>query len=136
MTTPPNIQHLVQLWIDKAEEDYIAAQHLLLLNALMPTSVICFHAQQIVEKYLKALLTQRQISVPKTHDMEVLVLLIQDAELIGLKDFEIFDLSEYAVETRYPGMDEPSSLTPEVARKAFETAGRVRNAIRKVLGNP
>ena len=29
--------------------------------------VVGFHAQQAVEKYLKALLTQRQIEFPKTH---------------------------------------------------------------------
>ena len=47
-----------------------AAVYLLGLGVVAPTDIICFHAQQCVEKYLKSILVLHQIPVPKTHDIE------------------------------------------------------------------
>ncbi len=38
-----------------------------------PTDTVCFHAQQCVEKYLKAVLVSEAIDFPKTHDLEELM---------------------------------------------------------------
>lgn len=57
-------------WVRKAESDLIMASHTLKLGTDCPTDTVCFHAQQTVEKYLKALLVVRNIVFPKTHDIE------------------------------------------------------------------
>jgi len=57
-------------WARKAENDLKNATHALKLGAECPTDTVCFHAQQCVEKYLKALLTFLGIDFPKTHDAE------------------------------------------------------------------
>jgi len=44
---------LVKLWIRKAENDLVAAEHLLTVRPHTPYDTICFHAQQCAEKYLK-----------------------------------------------------------------------------------
>lgn len=65
---------------------------------------ICFHAQQAVEKALKAVLIDCGIDFPLTHDIEVLLELV-DQDRIELPS-ELANaglLTPYAVETRYPG---------------------------------
>ncbi len=41
-------------WIAKAENDLKNAAHTLKLGTECPTDTVCFHAQQCVEKYIKA----------------------------------------------------------------------------------
>jgi HEPN domain-containing protein len=60
-------------WLAKAENDLTNAAHTLKLGASCPTDTVCFHAQQCVEKYLKALLVVEGIDFPKTHDLEATV---------------------------------------------------------------
>lgn len=50
----PEVVAVAREWLDVAEGDLAAAR--LLLNAGGPAFAVCFHAQQAVEKYLKALL--------------------------------------------------------------------------------
>ena len=57
-------------WVAKAEEDLTTAAHTLRLGRSCPTGAVCFHAQQTVEKYLKAYLVSRGTPFPKTHDIE------------------------------------------------------------------
>jgi HEPN domain-containing protein len=63
-------------WVRKAESDLMNAVHTLKLGADGPTDTVCFHAQQCIEKYLKALLVLRAIDFPRTHDLEKLVSLL------------------------------------------------------------
>ena len=55
---------LVLQWIGKAEQD-LAAAGILLTNATRLPSVIAFHAQQAVEKYLKAILVRPSGLLPE-----------------------------------------------------------------------
>ncbi|MBY0525833.1 MAG: HEPN domain-containing protein [Gemmataceae bacterium] len=41
-----------------------------------PVEAVCFHAQQCVEKYLKAILVYRSIPFPKSHNIRVLMALV------------------------------------------------------------
>ena len=47
---------VISEWVIKAENDLTTAAHTLKLGEDCPTDTVCFHAQQCVEKYLKALL--------------------------------------------------------------------------------
>jgi HEPN domain-containing protein len=73
MNAPPELTRLVRLWVEKAEHDLRNATHTLTLEEDCPFDTVCFHAQQCVEKYLKALLTLRQIEFSKTHDLTELL---------------------------------------------------------------
>jgi len=94
--------------------------------------VICFHAQQAVEKYLKAFLIFQQIDFRKTHDTsELLNLCIQaDQNLEKLQNLKIEKLTYYAVESRYPGFYEPDL---EDAKEALLIAENVRELVLKRL---
>lgn len=64
--------------------------------------VLGFHAQQAVEKLLKALLSQRGLKYPRTHDLEKLALqLTQAGESLPVTPLPLKELNAYAVQFRY-----------------------------------
>ena len=68
---------------------------------------LCFHAQQAAEKALKALLIARRIEFPRTHNLRILLDLLP-TEIAGGDDLgAAAGLTDYAVTTRYPGLEEP-----------------------------
>ena len=94
-------------WIENARAD------LALARIPLPPGVfyehLCFHAQQAVEKSVKAVLLAFEVDFPPTHNLRVLIdLLPPEARVIPiLKD--AVDLTLYAVVTRYPSDFEPVS---------------------------
>jgi len=117
-------------WIAYAEEDFSAAKTLLdLKKPLLAT--VCFHAQQCVEKYLKALLILKDVGFPKTHDLPTLdTLCNQNGILTGFDPQQLTDLTKYAVQARYPG----SQPTLQETKEAVEIAKSVRRFARSFLG--
>ncbi|MXV77828.1 HEPN domain-containing protein [Candidatus Poribacteria bacterium] len=116
-------------WVEKAEEDYITVE-LLLPSPISSKSVICFHAQQCIEKYLKAWLQEANIPAPRTHKLEDLLNLI----VPSIPEWQAWNqdfstLSNHAVDIRYPG----KSATAENLEHAVKTCEIVRNAVRKSL---
>jgi HEPN domain-containing protein len=51
-------------------------------------SLIAFHAQQAVEKAVKALLVKHQVDFPKTHDLEELLALAKEAGVVWPAEVE------------------------------------------------
>ncbi len=122
---------IVQQWIQKAENDIRTAKHTLTLKEHCPFEIVCFHAQQCSEKYLKALLVSRQIEFPKTHDLRVLIQLVPSDIKLNLELRRVFSLNRYAIETRYP--DSFETITREEAEEAVSIAQEVRKAVRSFL---
>jgi HEPN domain-containing protein len=118
-------------WIAKADNDLKTAAHTLKLGDKCPTDTVCFHAQQCVEKYLKAFLVVLEIEFPRTHDIEILVSLIPKGIRFPLTIEEQRRLTEYATVMRYPGPYEPILLSE--AKQAVKLARQVRQKIRKLL---
>lgn len=120
----------VNEWIEKAEEDFHVALSLRRMRRHLPHNAVCFHAQQCVEKYLKAILEKQRAVIRKTHALPVL--LDQCAEvhpmLMALRP-DMVRLSVYAVEFRYPG----ESATTEDAVAAIAIMKRSRADLRRVL---
>jgi HEPN domain-containing protein len=121
---------VVSEWVLKAENDLKNAAQALRLGDDCPTDTVCFHAQQCIEKYLKALCVLRGTDFPKTHDVKTLMALLPVAARpsIAVEDQE--RITDYATGPRYPGWPE-ISLTE--ARRAVALARRVRKEIRKRL---
>jgi HEPN domain-containing protein len=117
-------------WTAKADNDLKAAAYLLKVEDC-PTDTVCFHAQQCVEKYTKALLVSQGTAFRKTHDLGELTALLPPRLRPSLDDKERDRLTEYATITRYPGDYEPISLTE--ARQAVKIARRVRREVRRIL---
>jgi HEPN domain-containing protein len=122
---------VVREWIVKAENDLTNAVHTLKLKEKCPTDTVCFHAQQAVEKYFKALLVYRDIDFKKTHDISELAGLLPKSLHTGMSVAEQELLTDYATVTRYPGDYEPIPLAE--ARKAVTIVRRFRKQIRALL---
>jgi HEPN domain-containing protein len=118
-------------WVQKAENDLKAAVQILKLGKAAPMDTICFHAQQCVEKYLKAVLVQHRTPVPKTHNIQVIMKLVPPRRRLEILGDEQKQLTAYAAMTRYPeaGLD----ISFAEARKAAGIARRVRRQIRPFL---
>lgn len=132
MRPPEDIKRgFVQQWIEKAESDFGAAEHLFSQDTPY-LDAIGFHAQQAAEKYLKAFLVDHQIEFPKTHSIAELLDLgaMADPDLtVGLKD--AIALTPYGVDIRYP-IDFPK-MTKDKAREALELARKVRDRLLPLL---
>jgi HEPN domain-containing protein len=117
---------LAAQWIEKAGHDLVTARAVLTLPD-GPTDTPCFHAQQAVEKALKALLTKHGKRFAKVHDL----LVHFDAAVVLLPDLcpfreRIADLAGYAVTVRYPGdSPDPSRRDAQSAVRAAEEVVRM-----------
>ena len=121
---------VIRAWVAKAENDLKNGAHTLTLGAECPTDTVCFHAQQCVEKYIKALLVFRATPFRKTHDIYAVRSLLPPRLRPSLvrKDQKL--LTQYATVRRYPlGPD----ITLSEARRAVALARRVRREIRRHL---
>jgi HEPN domain-containing protein len=93
--------------------------------------VVCFHCQQSAEKYLKGLLEELGLRVPKTHDLNgVLRLLLSHHPTLRSLRRGLDFLTQFAVDTRYPG----ENATKRQTEAAVRWEDRVRTAARKLLG--
>jgi HEPN domain-containing protein len=128
MRVPETILTLVREWIVKADHDLTVAIHILKLGKDAPPETLGFHAQQCVEKYLKAILVYRCIPFTKTHVIRDLMALVPRRYLPALDKGMQVDLTRYASVTRYPVPGPDISLT--AARKAVTAARRVRRQVR------
>ena len=122
---------VVQEWVEKAENDLKNAAHTLKMGADCPTDTVCFHAQQCVEKYLKAFLVLKGKDFPRTHDISELTALLPGGLKVVLAVEDERRLTSYATMVRYPGSSTPILLSE--ARSAVDTARRVRRQIRGLL---
>lgn len=132
MNEPPD-PATVRVWLTKAAHDLKNAEHTLRLpDPECPLDTVCFHAQQCVEKFLKAYLTARRTPFEKTHDLGQLFYLCRaDAGLILELD-GIQGLTHYAVESRYVEVvsEEPDRAEAE---QAVALARKTQEAIRRRL---
>ena len=85
---------------------------------------LCFDAQQAAEKSIKAVLLFLGIQFRFVHDIAELLTLLENHGVIPPEEIKAAaELTNYAVETRYPGPTEP--VTEEEYKQAFQTAEAV-----------
>jgi len=117
-------------WIGKAEGDYFSALREYRARKHVNYDSACFHAQQCVEKYLKAVLIDLGIPFPKTHDLLPLLGACSKRHALWASWHDDAEwLSQYAVLFRYPG----ESATRDDAKKAVGIVKRLSPELRHAL---
>lgn len=113
----------------KAEEDFEAAESL--HAARLSPSAVCFHAQQYMEKYIKAYLVRSRVHFPRTHELNELLDLLAPL-LPGVRVLRPAGkrLDPYAIRARYPG---PQEVVPRPAT-AVRDMNTVRDIMRRAMG--
>ncbi len=128
MPTPEELE-VAELFLRKADSDLSAARALA-RDPDQQDDVVGFHAQQAIEKSLKAVLTVRGFEIPRTHDLDLLTRLVA----AGPDDFpdelrEARELSPWAVATRY------DDITARLDRSAaVDIADRIVTWARTCVG--
>jgi HEPN domain-containing protein len=123
----------VKEWTVKAEADFSTAARELKASESPNFDAVCFHAQQCVEKLMKALLIHLGIVPPRSHDLtELERLLAPVGPQWSWPVQELRFLTRAAVDFRYPG----ESADIEEATEALDIATRLRERLRLLLGLP
>ena len=126
MKTPRD--HALAL-LHKAAHDLFAARAILAAGEAFDT--VCFHAQQTVEKSLKAVLAAHEVEYPRRHDLGELLELVKPwVPEVARDAAPIISLAPYAVEIRYEVEFEPSG---DQATEAVRTAAEVYELIKHAL---
>ena len=120
-------------WLSKAEGDFHTARRELRARREPNYDAACFHAQQGVEKYLKAVLIEAGLAFSKTHDLLLLLdLCLPVVPLLDTFRSSLAILKNFAVHIRYPGEE----ATRTEARDVLQRAEAIRTALREHLGVP
>ena len=125
------MNELVREWIEKAEADSRTAERESVVTDGPNWDAVCFHAQQAIEKYFKALLQEQGIPFPRIHDLTILGKLLfptypeWEVALDSLKQLSLF-----AVELRYPG----EAAFKQDAIQAVEIMREWRTRLRETVG--
>ena len=124
-----NQADLARGWLLKGDSDRTTAERL--LDGPGPYDTACFHTQQAVEKYLKAVIAFAGRPIPRTHDLDVLYdQCVPMAPDLNLDRTQLATLTPYAVQLRYDNDFWPSE---ETAQQALDMVNRVRAAVLDVL---
>ena len=122
----------VTRWLELAEVDLKAARMLMKEGDLLP--IVCFHAQQSVEKCLKALIESKDLNPPKSHDLLMLYGKVDDT--LNLDEDTLAKLNQVYIDSRYPASlgSLPEGL-PDVedAKGFFAFAGAVLSQVKTIL---
>lgn len=120
----------VSEWIERAESDFRVASREVGVTVGPSYEAVCFHAQQCIEKYLKAVLIDRGVSPPRTHDLLALAHLVTQAiPSWAWPSMELSTLTAAAVGFRYPG----DTVEREDAEEMLEICARLRRSLRALL---
>jgi len=99
---------LVSMSIRKAEEDIVLLDKVV-DDEDVSSEIVGFHAQQAIEKLLKALLIAKIIPFRRTHDLGELMDLCSEHEIeVPDELYDIDDLTPFAVEYRYDVFTPPN----------------------------
>lgn len=124
MTEPQ--KQLVKQWMLKAENDLLNVSNNLHADQT-PWDTVCFHCQQAVEKYIKAVLIVHEQEIPRTHDLEHLCNLVQSwTPEVEEHRNELRWLTAYAIISRYPVEIEDVPPNEKEGNRAYQLAKSIR----------
>lgn len=105
---PRDGRDLARVLLDRADDD-IRLVRRVVDDADIADAIVGFHAQQAVEKAIKAVLAAREIEYAKTHALGYLIGLIESNAIDAPPAvLDASELSPWAVDFRYETDDEPA----------------------------
>jgi HEPN domain-containing protein len=127
----PDIKH-ARLLLSIARRDLQASSHMLNPSDF-PEEAFGFHAQQAVEKALKAWVCLKGVTYPWEHDLEQLFQLLEDAGEKGATEFrDLVGLTDFAARLRYDYSDDEPLDREETLRRVAAIVALVAGEIDRV----
>jgi len=122
-------------WLKSAEPDLAIIR--LIIHDETLTHQAAFHAQQAIEKSLKAIIEEYELSFIKTHSVRTLLGITETRILINANPDLVLMLDQLYIDARYPGeigllpFGKPSLKSAENLQKLAET---IYNQVKDHLG--
>ncbi len=117
-------------WLQRAESNLEIARRARGEKVLLED--LCFEAQQAAEKALKALLIYLSGDYPMVHAFTLILERLEQHVTVPEPIREVVELSDYAVQMRYPGDYYP--VSEDEYERALELAARVLQWVRSQIG--
>ena len=129
---------LTQEWLNAVQDDLLTIERI--LEEAHLTHIVAFHAEQAVEKCLKAMLEEDGVEFPKTHDLGRLYKLLQESRDFPIDQQDMLQtLNTLYIDSRYPGefgLLPNGKPTTEDAREFYRFAQAVYAQVKTVLEQP
>jgi HEPN domain-containing protein len=124
---------VIEEWRRKAEGDFATACREMAAAVDPNYDAVCFHAQQSIEKLMKALLIAVHEQVPRVHDLVMLGRMLRPhVRDWSIADDDLLFLTRAAVEFRYPG----ESAEQDDASEAMAICSSLRERLDHLLDAP
>jgi len=121
-------------WLRKAQDDLDVIEEI--KNKKHLTNMVAFHAQQAIEKSLKAIIDEFDLGFVKIHQIETLLEIVKEHVEADI-DHEIVQiLDSLYIESRYPvdiGLLPNGKPTEEDAENFFKFATLIYQSVKKKL---
>ena len=121
-------------WLNSAQEDIIVIESV--MHNENTTGAASFHAQQCIEKSLKAVLEENRVNIPRIHDLKR-IFSLTETYFQEEYDEEIIDkLNTLYIESRYPGafgLLPYGSPTLEDVKEFYEAAKNIVESVKRYI---
>jgi HEPN domain-containing protein len=121
-------------WLNKAKDDLDVIEEIKDITHL--TNMVAFHAQQAIEKSLKAVIDEFDLGFVKTHQLERLLEIVKGHMKTKIDHKIVQILDSLYLESRYPldiGLLQDGKPTKEDAKKFFEFAMSIYISVKRQL---
>ena len=119
----------IQDWRLLADDDLVVAEHIAGTMNPIPTSIVAFHCQQAVEKYLKGVITFFGDDPPYIHDLDKLCSFAEKHRPSFVSIFSLCTAINYfSIQPRY---DRGLSLSDEDLRLVLSHTRTVKDFLQK-----
>jgi len=88
-------------WLLAANDDLASIE--ILLKDVNLTNIIAFHAQQAIEKILKAVIEEFELGFLKTHNLQTLLSKVSNKIKLNYNELLIIEIDQLYIDARYPG---------------------------------
>jgi len=128
------MKQLSKDWLDAAYQDILTIEEI--IDNKLLTNIVAFHAQQAIEKSFKAVIEEKDITLPKIHD----VIRLYNYIKVHLKfkfDIELLrEINEIYIDSRYPsemGLLPNGSPTLKDANRFYEFSKYIYESVQVAL---
>jgi len=128
------MKRITEEWLKAARDDLMVIERIIDSDHL--THIVAFHAQQTIEKAIKAVMEEMNIDIPKIHNLLTLFAKIEGNTLYRVDEDLLKTLDALYIDSRYPG---DFGLLPNgkpdlnSAQRFFQEAKKLCEAIKKEL---
>jgi HEPN domain-containing protein len=123
-----------QQWLDYAKADLINCERI--VDDEFLTAIVAFHSQQAVEKSFKALIEEKNLTIPRIHSLIRLYNIIESFLDRPIEIRDLLALDSVYTSSRYPsdiGMIASGKPTQKEATEFYHSAKSIFEVITKLI---